>query len=257
MKFESNLCFIKILWSWFEDDIDANNISNYDLIRYLRLSEKSTNFVDKKRIINKVPTIISSLKCSKEEIFNKISKTYKYDIRKSINDNIEYHFYLNDDITEEILASFYQTYSQFCKKINNKEVRNALKKNKIKKWKKEKCLCISCAKYELGIVYHVYVYDANKACLVFSASDFRNEGVDKNIAGRANKALHYKDMCMFKDNSIKIYDWGNISSIDHLNGIDVFKKSFGGEICYVYNEIIATSLLGNLILSILKFTKIL
>lgn len=59
--------------------------------------------------------------------------------------------------------------------------------------------------YEKGnlAVYHVYMYDENEAVLMFSVSDFRDEDIDRNLAGRANKLLHYDDMRYFKKRDLR------------------------------------------------------
>ena len=113
---------------------------------------------------------------------------------------------------------------------------------------------LSLSEYENGKVFHAYIHDDSNAVLWYSASDFRNENVDRNLASRANKGLHYYDILQFKSKGLKTYDWGNVSSKDNANpcGIDVFKSGFGGSYCekYFYTE--GKSFIGKIICKLLR-----
>ena len=108
------------------------------------------------------------------------------------------------------------------------------------------CIFLSRMTKDNLVVYHVYSYDKNETVLLYSVSDFRDSDVDQNLAGRANKLMHYKDMCLFKNMQLQRYDWGNIANPVHPNGIDNFKLSFGGDIHDKYNILIGLTFKGNL-----------
>jgi hypothetical protein len=98
------------------------------------------------------------------------------------------------------------------------------------------CLVITKATFgQEDIVMHAYITDSNlgKVRLLHSASLFRNEHSSqlKAVIGRANRLLHLKDMCFFKDQGFKTYDLGGYAhdtSNDVLIRINQFKDSFGG-----------------------------
>ena len=100
----------------------------------------------------------------------------------------------------------------------------------------------------------VYLHK-NNAVLCYSASDFRGESVDRALAGRANKLLHWKDMLQLKEAGCEVYDWGNVSSFEEYNGIDTFKAGFGGAQQVLYNVAVGNSLRGKLAVSVLRILK--
>ena len=82
---------------------------------------------------------------------------------------------------------------------------------------------------------HAYLLDdtLKRVRLLHSASLFRNEKDNqlKAITGRANRLLHFNDMCFFKQHGFQIYDMGGYAhgtSDEALKRINQFKDSFGG-----------------------------
>lgn len=147
-----------------------------------------------------------------------------------------------------IVEDFKNTYMSYCDLSNNQALKKVYSDENIKLYIKNKCILITKAEFLNGKVYHLYVWSENDSVLVYSASDYRNKNVDRNLAARSNKLLHYKDICYFKDNGLKIYDFGNISSIDEPNGIDKFKISFGGSQINVYSYFVGNTLWGRLLI---------
>ncbi|ASU34749.1 hypothetical protein [Mucilaginibacter xinganensis] len=87
------------------------------------------------------------------------------------------------------------------------------------------------------IVMHAYLTDAalKRTRLLYSASLFRTETDTqiRAIAGRANRLLHYKDMCYFKNLGFGTYDLGGYAqgtNDESLLKINQFKDSFGGNL---------------------------
>jgi len=97
-------------------------------------------------------------------------------------------------------------------------------------------LIVTKAIYEnLDIVMHSYVVDSTlkRVRLLHTASLYRNEdSVEmKAIIGRANRLLHFTDMCHFKKLGFTEYDLGGyaLNTEDKvLEGINRFKDGFGG-----------------------------
>jgi hypothetical protein len=90
------------------------------------------------------------------------------------------------------------------------------------------------------LVMHCYVMDKTigRATLWHSASQFRGaDGEDaqqrRNLIGRANRLLHFRDMTWLRDQGFKNYDFGGYAAnttdpaLQHINE---FKDSFGGEL---------------------------
>jgi len=57
------------------------------------------------------------------------------------------------------------------------------------------------------------------------------------------------------DSKINVLDWGGISSIDGSNGVDKFKKEFGGRECSYYNVILGKSIIGKIVISLMKLKR--
>ena len=93
---------------------------------------------------------------------------------------------------------------------------------------------------------HIYVCDEKNARLLYSVSNFRTEGLDRNLIGRANKYLHWNDIQYLRNLDYQILDWGGISSMTNPNGVDKFKKEFGGSEAQYSNTIIGKSFIGKL-----------
>jgi len=58
------------------------------------------------------------------------------------------------------------------------------------------------------------------------------------VVGRANRFLHYEDIRYFKEHGYETYDLGGYAKDTQdpkLQGINVFKESFGGTIVEQYN----------------------
>ena len=75
---------------------------------------------------------------------------------------------------------------------------------------------------EAGIVWHLH-----------SATKRLDETFDRNLIGRANKYLTVTDIFYFKENGLKIFDFGGFAKDtedESLKGINNFKLLFGGKL---------------------------
>jgi len=87
------------------------------------------------------------------------------------------------------------------------------------------------------LVMHSYLADpqTGRACFLHSASHYRaaEDAAVRNLAGRANRYLHFQDMLLLKRRGFAIYDLGGyaVQSTDpELLKINQFKDSFGGDL---------------------------
>ena len=113
------------------------------------------------------------------------------------------------------------------------------------------CLWLSVANSPEGrdLVFHAYVVDGKSCRLLHSASVPKdvNDREERNLLGRANRLLHWQDMLHFKAAGLLLYDFGGWSPIKddpHLQGINRFKESFGGEVVFGAHCDVACSLRG-------------
>jgi lipid II:glycine glycyltransferase (peptidoglycan interpeptide bridge formation enzyme) len=88
-----------------------------------------------------------------------------------------------------------------------------------------------------AVAYHVYVCDreGGRVRLTHSASTFRasQDSKARNLIGRANRFLHFRDMLYFKRQGYARYDLGGYvvnASDPEVEQISRFKDGFGGEL---------------------------
>lgn len=239
--------FFNVERIWFSNQGE----SQCDLIRYVRASEPLYgNYI----FCSPSETVITDLTDSIENIIAKCTKTVKYEVNKCMKEGVIIERYPSALIKKDpvILNEFEKVYMDFANDLHNKELLKAYNRKKVESFIDSGCLLIVKAVVESVSVYHVYAYGDKECCLLYSVSNFREDSSMRNLAGRTNKLLHIKDIEFFKENGLVVYDWGNISSSENPNGIDVFKMSFGGKVCTLYNISKGNSVKGNLIVLLQK-----
>ena len=199
-------------------------------------------------------TLHTNLEGSKEDLLKRISKNYRYEIRRAPREGIEVKIYSGLEAFEVpgLLQSLEGTYNNM---FAEKEMSNHLNMEYVNAALKNNAMIISVAidgKTNQNLVYHAYVVDENNSLLLYSASKLWTEKELGNLIGYANKYLHWMDMCYMKEKGRNNYEWGGISSKDQPNGIDKFKMSFGGEVVQLKNCIFANSIKGKLYVKLLK-----
>lgn len=200
-------------------------------------------------------TLVNDLTLSEEEIYNRISKNYRYEIRRAEKEGILYSIIdkTYPNLKEEIIL-LKRTYERMFQakgmnhRFNLKLVEEGLKKDNVlitKAYNPQDERCF---------IYHAYLIDGQNAMLMYSTSTLADME-DKelmNMVGWANKYLHWKDMCFFKASDYKRYEWGGIGNPENLSGIAKFKKMFGGEVISYNNYLKAASPVGLIYLAIVK-----
>ncbi|NCD08060.1 MAG: hypothetical protein EOL98_01295 [Negativicutes bacterium] len=222
---------------------DINN-SRTDVTRYMRFKEEVNVF--KNGIEDVDSTLITDLRLTDDKIMQQFSQTVRYEIKRSLTDEITMFFYTYKDLAKifGIVEDFKNTFMNYCDICNKQSLKKVYDEEKIRSYIDNECVLLSKAAFSHGKVFHLYVFDENDALLVYSASDYRNGEIDRSLAGRANKLLHYNDMLYLKSQGLSYYDWGNVASFESPNGIDKFKISFGGTRTKVYSYFVGNSLLG-------------
>lgn len=232
---------------WFQKEIIKVK-SDAHVLRYMRLE----NIEEKKRAnADKAETLWTLLDKDSNELMSEMRKQVRYEIRRAEKEDIEIFYYSSKDIiNKSLLDTFEKAYNHFCEISGREYVKSFFNKKRVKSYADYNGIIMSEARFEKGKIYHIYVADGNLALLHFSVSDFRNKDVDNNLAGRANKLLHYKDLLFFREHGYNVYDWGNVSSFENPNGIDNFKISFGGVPKVVYSVYIANGFIGKFLLMV-------
>lgn len=105
---------------------------------------------------------------------------------------------------------------------------------------------------EEALVRHAHVLCAGVAGLQYTASHFRGQDNDfRALVGRANRWLHWQDMQKLKSMGFTRYDWGGLfadESTPEREGINRFKRDFGGEAIRVHECMLAVSVKGRVYL---------
>lgn len=195
-------------------------------------------------------TPITDLTESQKDIQKHYSKDVRYEIRRAERENISYRIYdrLNTHTDAVFIREIAQKYFNFCDSIGQSALKSNLKQNEFLKLIIQGNLVVSKAEFENGWIYHMYQTDGMNAMLWFSFSDYREKGVNKSLAGWANRGLHDHDIMYFREQGYRRYDWGNIASRDEPNNIDKFKMSFGGELKEVYCCFVGNTTKGKFLL---------
>lgn len=227
------------------------------MIRYMRFDCRRPEF--KNAIEDIAYTFHTRLDRTDVDILSDMSKTNRYEIRRSEKDNLVIHHYDSDELKDkhELLVDFQETYNHFCELCGNYDLKKVFDAELIQLYIANGCFALSEALFCNGKVFHAYFLGRTSVCLWYSASDFRNENVDKNLAARANKRLHFEDMKYFRGKGFTCYDWGNVSSRnnENPNGIDRFKESFGGRYIEMYSYTVGNSALGKILVKLKKLRR--
>lgn len=171
--------------------------------------------------LNEQTTVID-LTLPTESLFNRISDTFRYHIRKAADMNFTVDFNEKPKVSEcKMMIKRFNTFASI-KNISPMNIRRILALQSTDN------LVISTIKKNNEIVVtHVYLHDGERALLMHTF----HEGYSKlsPTQGYANKYLHWLDISTFHKKGFKQYDFGGIATKD-LPGITTFKCSFGGKV---------------------------
>lgn len=179
-----------------------------------------------------VQSLECNLLCSIDEILSQMRKNTRYEIRRAINRDKLYTV-MTAEPSEDDVAGYIGYYNKFAdsKKmhhIDETRVRALTGQNMY--------IITKCFDSKDNILAeHAYYLDKKekRVMLATSASMFReNENPEyRNLTGRANRMLHYKDLLAFKEFGYEVYDYGGIGDYnDELKAIAEFKLGFGGTV---------------------------
>ena len=239
---------------WFpEDGVPVS--SNADILRYLRVLPDQAEALH--GAAEPAYTLLSDLTLPEDTLLSAMNKNYRYEVRRAQKEDVAVSVYDAADLRADgsILTAFEKTYMDFCESLGNEDLKDDFDREKIASYVVHDCILLTKAEQGNAVVFHLYVTDGLWAVLCYSASDFRDDSVDRASAGRMNKLLHWRDMLFLKGRGCRWYDWGNVSDPVNYNGIDTFKAGFGGAPATMYNLSVGNNLLGKVAVAALRCVK--
>ncbi|HEW92138.1 MAG TPA: hypothetical protein ENF81_06320 [Thermotogaceae bacterium] len=226
IEYSTNKGGIKIQHKLYAKKIkvsDGFKIVNYN---YVRGNFFAPLFIKKHRY-----TLLVDLTQNEEVIFQHFKPNTRNKIRRAVKNEVVFDIETN-------LKEFITFYNEF-----------ALKKGQAflsyESFQQLKPLTLTKAMiHDQTLVMHAHITDkkANIARMINSASVRLEKGTNTNLAGWANRFLHYQDMLYFKRKGVITYDFGGTAHHTKKKDnheIDRFKMEFGGRIIdeYFYESI--------------------
>lgn len=234
---------LRVADAWFLSQSDWG-MPNVDLIR----AHCCPDFLpESDHIRTEQKTLVTDLTLSEEEIFSRIDKKFRYEIRRGEKEMIQTRQLDGMEICRDfsILNRFRECFDEM---ISKKGLKQRFNVEVLRKYARRGILHVSVAYLDGDpAVYHSYVDDGRRVRCWHSCS-IREDSGESRAIGRANRLLHWNDIRYFKDRGFTLYDWGGIFDLGLTNGIDHFKASFGGIPETRYRFVIAVSPLGRLYL---------
>lgn len=252
--YKKNMLKIQNVWFANEEDVpkvlELSKVIGVDV-----LNIHGVKFLRKPEGWNEQYTIVSDLNEAEEEMFSKIRKNYRYEIRRTEKEGVIIKQYNSKEFADEeaLLDAFEDTYNQMYR---DKGMKTVFNRAQVEEYLRTGCMFVSIGFFdETPYVFHSYIYNSDKVRFYYSTSPFRRDKDVAALIGRINKAVHWCDMKMFKKMGVTNYDWGGISDEDASNGIDQFKAGFGGHIEKYYNKFIGVSLKGKMAIKLMEVKK--
>lgn len=195
-----------------------------------------------------IPNYLINLEEEESVIFSRIHSNTRYKINRAMKRD-ELHYYEKTCPTDLDIEQFSLFYNPFAKERNIR----LCDKNKLIALRDQQALILSYITDKDGqlLCYHVYQKDDTQGYLIYSASR-RNDNTDtsyRNLIGRANRYLHWRDIQSFKKKGCKWYNFGGkVLNKDDIGGQNVnnFKLEFGPSNGYDSRSFYSKSLKGKI-----------
>ncbi len=218
IRFQKKFSFFKVNESWFTYKFRFWDIFSFSCYMHIK-DEGKIRIIGLRDISH---TVENDLGPDAETILSNCSTTVRQEIRKSEKEGVVCMF-------KQDIETFVKFYNDFASAKNIA----LTSKRRIDEMGANFVVSFAYLGDEL-LVAHSYLIDKEIgiARLFHSASKRFDETFNRNMIGRANKLLTYKDILHFKEQGFKIYDFGGIAkntTDKSLAGINEFKLSFGGK----------------------------
>ncbi len=237
---------------YFPDSIDSGRL-NADIAVVLQASAPARNATP-------FHTLKIDLQKEPEDILAGMSKNNRYKIRRADKrDPVEVD--ANIKGTGGNIAEFAIFFDEFA-------ITKGLapcNRDRLRALAAHDALSITRVTHENGelLTAHVNIVDHEncRARLLYSASLYRNidDSGFRNLIGRANRLLHWREILHFRDLGLKWYDLGGIGgpdASDQQRRIARFKLGFGGQKVIEYNHFIGITMMGKIALAIKRLARI-
>ncbi len=196
------------------------------------------------------PTLHIDLTCSEDALLDDCSKSNQYKIRRAIRrDNLTFEMLRQP--TEQDLSDFVSFYDRFAE---SKGIPRCYVPE-LQAIHSADGMRISQVQTSQGriLCQHLYIVDACRSRLRFSASHFREAkcSSERSLISRANRALHWFDITNFKMDNLEIYDFGGFlqnSPDPEVQRINEFKAAFGGYSVVEYHCALGLNFVGRVVL---------
>ncbi|PLR73530.1 hypothetical protein [Bacillus sp. UMB0728] len=195
-----------------------------------------------------VPNYLINLEEEEEGIFQRIHKNTRYKIKRAMNRDELTYIELTHPKNEEI-EKFSEFFNPFAKERNIR----LCDVSKLMAIRDQRSLVISyvVSKNNQVLCYHVHHKEEEQGYLIYSASKRyeKSDSLERNLIGRANRYLHWKDILSFKEKGCKWYNFsGKVLNERDQGGQNVnkFKEEYGPTVGYDSRTFYATSIVGRI-----------
>ena len=201
-------------------------------------------------------TIVLDLAREEAALLSEVKKDTRNEIRRALRDGVKCQAL--DVSDNRIRKEFYNYYDDFAKA---KDL-STLDRNRLEQMAAQGLFALTAARNAAGelLVYHGYLCYRSRARLLFSASGLLHvkDSAQRSLIGRANRLLHWDDICRFRVQGESKYDFGGwyagTADPDRIR-INKFKEEFGGHVVSEFNAMHGVTMQGKLGIWVWKMLK--
>jgi hypothetical protein len=194
IKYKSK--FITVQEIWYDENEPE---SDSDLIYFYQMPQP-------RKGATAFSTLLIDLRQKTDDIYNAFTKTNKYEInRAKTKDDLTVNIF-DDNLSKEIVEGFCNSYNDFAVNRGRLPVNSKI----FEKYRQNNSLVITnISQGDNVLVWHSYIKKGVRTRLKTSNSIYLDSSNEtKNLISRANRFLHWQDICYFKDRNYEIYDLG-------------------------------------------------
>jgi len=223
------------------DAASARDLGRVDLLRVVGAFSPPVEHGSRER-----HTLVIDLATNEDRLLEQMSKDTRYKIRRAMRKDP-----LRVAATVQPSSATIDEFSDFYDRFASAQSVSPAFRPRLHALAHRGNLVLTTASDEDGavLVQHAYVAARARSYMLYSASVLAQsaDSSARNLIGRANRYLHWHDICLFRDRGYDVYDFGGLDVTgrsEKTAGIAQFKRGFGGEVRPVYSSTSAQSLLG-------------
>lgn len=239
LKYKSHLLPVADVWFSRPNSFNASCYAKCSYYLHTPYSPMKGEYLICER---KSMTLENDLELSDEELLTNCESNVRNEIRRAKRESVKCQVFTSAELIKNPTLV-----EQFCNSYDDMHREKGMQVVSVMEFINRAIikgvLLLSVTYIDTNIVaYHVYIAGDNIARLLYSVSVFRSvsSNSERSAIGRANRLLHYEDMLWFKKNKFYFYDWGGYSTDSSLEGINSFKKGFGGKLKTRFNYVTTT-----------------